>query len=641
MADKDVSQKSKLTYQELFDVMSGFGEVVRAMGAGAETKVNVSQGIKHLQEITERTHEQRLADSAETPRRFAVMPYGNAYHSAGRGIEKPTFYHSVPLVHLRAASKQVALLRSIHAVVERDMKQFAKRVVHEGDVGYKIMHKEECNDEFNPKGVEKEVLEVKRRHIQSLFDQPDPMFAKTFHNFMTKMLTDHLEIDRTCIAIGYKNDPEYFELSGRLQRPVSFTPVDGITIKPVYEYVNQFLRRQYGYQRATPDMYKRGIDELSRQHMRNMLGKTRASDFYDLAYVQEQYGSLVNYFTEEEIVVGIANPRPDLGWYGYGESNVERCVSMILAFTYAFTYNVRNFEDGVLPEGIVSVVGDFVQESLQATHDRLLHQTSGTPLNMHRTPWFHISASAAKEGSGVKYTPLRPHNKDMLYHEWMHLVTALTCSVYSLPIEKLQMDKGAGTGLDASGNFRLEQMREFAYLRSYLYFFKSMMDELVRKVHPEFCFEWEGIRHDDEERKLDLIAKRTYLTLDEKRSRDGLKTYEESLKDDFDVGQTKMKDVAKIVGNLVLEPQLQAINQEIVQAALGTGGAPGEGPPGEMPALPPGPGEDDEDVIDAEFEEMPEEEEEDKPEPKGKKKKEEEGVTKSFNQPRVNARFRR
>lgn len=555
--------------QELLSGIESLFNLRKAIESDGEVRAHVASGVKHLQSIINKPTAERIREGAMAPRRFAMMPYGYmGWGGTGRGLEKPIYYHSVPLLHLRAAAKQVALLRSIHSVIERDLKQFAKRAVRDGDVGYKIEHKCEHEQSFNPTKQEQAINDIKKQHIYDILEMPDPQFAKTFHNFVTKILADHLDIDRIAIGVTYKLDPEYHRLSGKMERPVAFTPIDGTTIKPVEQYVQQFLRQE-GIRDVNPSSVRRAKDKLSQQFYRDMKGKTRASDFFDLAYVQERSGSLVNYFTEDEIMLGIGNPRPDLGWYGYGESYVERSISVILAFTYAFTYNVRQFEDGVLPEGMVAVIGEYTQEGMEAFRDRLRMQTSGTPHNMNRTPFFHITSEASKQGAGIKWVPFRAHNKDMLFHEWMQMVTALACANYSLPIEKLQMGKfnAGGSQLSSEGGFHMQQMREFSYLRGYLYFFKSLMDEVVRKIYPDFVFEWEGIRPDDEERKLDLIAKRTHLTLDEIRSRDGLEPYD-TVVEEMDVGGANMKDVAKTMGSLIPHPQFAQINQQIVQNVL-------------------------------------------------------------------------
>lgn len=616
------STGNDITADELLKTL-GAETLIRAIEERGETKMHVSAGVKHLQELIDKPVEQRKREAAQLPRRFAMTPYGAMqWGGHGRGIEKPIYLNSVPLFHLRQAAKQVALLRSIHSVIERDMKQFAKRATREGDIGYEVVHKNEHEESFNPTKQEKEIIDIKKQHVYGALEMPDPQFAKTFHAFMTKTLADHLDIDRIAIGVTYKLDPAYQSISGKMERPVSFIPVDGMTIKPVAQYVEQFMRRS-GITSPDHDDYRRGMDELSRKHMHAMHGKTRAADFYELAYLQERNGALVNYFMDEELIIGIGNPRPDIGWYGYGESYVERSIAAILAFTYAFTYNVRQFEDGILPEGIVAVIGEYTQEGMSALRDKFLHQTSGTPLNMNRTPLFNITPEASKHGADIKWVPFRPHNKDMLFHEWMQLVTAFTCANYSVPIEKLQMGKfnAAGSGISEEGGYRMQQMREFSYLRGYLYFYKSVMDEIVRKLHPDLCFEWVGIRPDDEERKLKLISERSsHLTIDEMRSRDGLEAYEKVAGED-------MKDAAKVIGGLIPNPQLSGINQQVVQSKLGMD-VPGEMPEGVE-------GEDEGDLEAMLREATP---------GKGKEKPEEEGpeVEKSVSSKRIaNARFKR
>jgi hypothetical protein len=579
-----------ITAEDLFDAFVGFAEIAKALpiNRGEAT----ASGLKHIQSIIDQPPEQRRREMAQIPRRFGLTYPGHlARTSSGRGIEKPIYFSNVSHQHLRSASKQVMLLRAIHAVISHDMKQFAVQSMrsHAGEIGYDVSHKLRYEDDYKPTKSEQKVNDLKRKHVLSLLERPDPQVSSTFQKFISATIADHLEIDRVAIGITYEADQEYYKLSGKPLRPISFTPIDGATIKPTIQYVQQFMRREQIP--LSEDGYKRAADILSKRYEAQMRGKTRARDFYELAYVQEVHAQLVNFFTEDEIKLGITSPRSEIGWFGYGESNVEKSVASILAFTYAFVYNVRNFEDGVLPEGVAVVIGDYKADAMHSLKDQLLAQTSGTPLNMHRTPFFNITSDAHKAGADFKFVKFRDHNKDMLYHEWMGLVTALACAVYSFPIEKLHMDKSRTEApVVDSRSTGLNVMREFAYLRGYLNSFKSMMNELVSTVYPDFVFEWCGIRPDDEEKKLELIKKRDFMTLNEMRARDGLPKYEDVVKD-VDVEGFDAVNYAKVAGNLVLHPQLQAINQTAVQGALTP--AQDEGEPS-LPEFPEAEGEEKE-----------------------------------------------
>lgn len=593
-----------ISAEELLNALAGFAEIVKALpDKGGAT----ASGIQHIQSIIDQPPEQRRREMAQVPRRFGLTYPGHlARTTSGRGIEKPIYFSNVSHQHLRSAAKQVMLLRAIHAVISHDMKQFAVQSMrsHAGEIGYDVVHKLKYEDDFKPTKSEQKVIDLKRKHILSLLERPDPQVSSTFQKFISATVADHLEIDRVAMGITYEADTEYYKLSKKPLRPISFMPIDGATVKPTIQYVQQFMRRERIP--LNEDGYKRAADILSKRYETQMRGKTRARDFYELAYVQEVHAQLVNFFTEDEIKLGITSPRSEVGWFGYGESNVEKSVASILAFTYAFVYNVRNFEDGVLPEGVAVVIGDYKADAMTSLKDHLLATTSGTPLNMHRTPFFNITSDAHKAGADFKFVKFRDHNKDMRYHEWMNLVTALACAVYSFPIEKLHMDKSRTDAPVFDGkNAGLSVMREYSYLRGYLNSFKSIINELVSTIYPDFAFEWVGVRPDDEEKKLDLIKKRDFMTLDEMRARDGLPSYADVVKK-VDVEGYDAEKYAKIAGSLVLHPQLQAINQTVVQGAL----AP---PEEEEPSMP----------------EFPEAEEE---EPE-----KEEGVTKSLI---TNARFK-
>ena len=577
---------AKITAEDLFELFAGFAEIAKALPSRGEA---TASGLKHIQGIIDQPPEQRRKEMAQVPRRFGLTYPGHlARTTSGRGIEKPIYFSNVSHQHLRSASKQVMLLRSIHAVISHDMKQFAVRSMrsHAGEIGYDVVHKLKYEDDFKPTKSEQKVMDLKRSHVLSLLERPDPQISSTFQRFISATIADHLEIDRVAIGITYEADQEYFKLSGKPLRPISFMPIDGATIKPTIQYVQQYMRREHIP--LSEDGYRRAADTLSKRYEEHMHGKTRARDFYELAYVQEVHAQLVNFFTEDEIKLGITSPRSEVGWFGYGESNVEKSVAAILAFTYAFVYNVRNFEDGVLPEGVAVVIGDYKADAMSSLKDQLLATTSGTPLNMHRTPFFNITSDAHKAGADFKFVKFREHNKDMLYHEWMGLVTALACAVYSFPIEKLHMDKSRSDAPVVEGrDTSLSTMREYSYLRGYLNSFRSIMNELVSTIYPDFAFEWVGVRPDDEEKKLELIKKRDFMTLDEMRARDGLPPYVDVVKK-VDVEGYDAERYAKIAGSLVLHPQLQAINQTVVQGALAP--APEE----EEPSLPEFPEPDEE-----------------------------------------------
>jgi len=82
----------------------------------------------------------------------------------------------------------------------------------------------------------------------------------------------------------------------------------------------------------------------------------------------------------------------------------------------------------------------------------------------------------------------------------MNLVTALACACFGMPPEEINVRPAAGGNkylFEGSRNQQIQESKEEG-LYAIRYHLKTVMDMIIKRIHPELTFEWFGLSGDED-----------------------------------------------------------------------------------------------------------------------------------------------
>jgi hypothetical protein len=127
------------------------------------------------------------------------------------------------------------------------------------------------------------------------------------------------------------------------------------------------------------------------------------------------------------------NPRTEWGSFGYGKSEVEQALDVILGVLYGMNANKEWFTDNHIPNGILSLVGQFGPNEVQQLRLRLKQEVGG----LGRYFGMPIIASPPGAGTGVNYVPFNPKQDfGMVSEQWITFCVAVGAGIFQISPEE-------------------------------------------------------------------------------------------------------------------------------------------------------------------------------------------------------------
>ena len=493
----------------------------------------------------------------------APGPSGQAGHLRGVTIDPNTINQAV--MGLRQASprfmgfwtlrEMARVTPPVAAIVrtrQNQVARFARLPRYEGDIGFRIGLRD---PEAKPTGADKRQMRLLEDAILAcgLGPDPDGLRRDGFGAWVRKVVNDSLVLD--AVAVELRGD--------RRGGLYDWWAIDAGSIRltvPTYQ-AQQGIKNVGGYG-ITGQGYG-GVSAEAKEAIR---------------YAQLIQGTVHAEFSAQDMAYWIRNPRTDLDANGYGYSELEVLVEVVTGFLNALLYNGRYFTHSSIPEGVLSVVGNYTQENLDDFRRHWNAMVSGV------TNAWRVPILASKDGKGINWTSMKSSNRDMMFHEWMDFLLTIACAVYQIDREELGFGaKGAGEagGLaDGNNNGTLAHSMSKG-LWPLMTLIESGINEdiLPRLPNSEgFIFHWTGIDPDQEDQKIARLEKLLtagILTPNEARALRDMKAIpEEAL-----WGDAPIQSSAYQAWAMGMQAKLQAESGGSEEAAPGDEAPPSEGGP--------------------------------------------------------------
>ncbi len=396
-----------------------------------------------------------------------------------------------------------------------------------------------------------------RKKLRPGIDYPEYDFA----GFITAIMRDSFEIDALCFEKVRKVDGSLFTL----------WPVDGATI-------NRFLPRK-----KFPGDDPRTLDAGEAQEL---LGDAvrwmddRGDAETEAAFCQVIDGTPRAYFGHEDLCYRYRNVRTDVRFAGFGYAEAEQLVSVITGILNAERFNLSNFSNGHIPEGILQLVGSYDKGDLDSMKRDWQASGQGV-INANRLAI--IASRDAK--AAASWIALRSSNRDMEYPSWLDFLVRVTCAVCNIAPEEINFQGYGQTG----GLFEKGPEAEIKHSKDkglvpILHGLAKIMTGVVQEMEDDLEFRFTGLDADDEDAKEERMVKRLgagYSTVNMERA----------IRDDDPIPAEEKWGDAPLnpIANQIWQGEQQAKQQEQM-----AGEPPAEGSPDRMNFFraPQKPGED-------------------------------------------------
>ena len=339
-----------------------------------------------------------------------------------------------------------------------------------------------------------------------------------FDTFIRKIVRDSLTYDQMCFEI----------IPDRKGRPSEFVAVDAATI------------------RAASEDYQPDSSWSMKAPKRNDIVK----------WVQVVDGSVVSWFTSQEMAFGVRNPRTNINLQPYGFSELEQLIQQITSHLYAEEYNSKFFSQGGTTKGIINIKSDpngiGNKEQLESFKRQWRAQVNGMT-GAWKTPVLQVP-------DGIEYIGVSQSNREMEFEKWMNYLVNIVCAIYQIDPAEINFPNNAGVGGSGGSVFESSQEAKIKNskdkgLKPLLRFVETMINKyIISRFSYDYVFTFTGLEDKTEEEKADLDSKqvKTWKTVNEIRKEHG----EEPLEN----------------GDIILDPSyLNYIQQQAMAAGMNEG----------------------------------------------------------------------
>lgn len=387
----------------------------------------------------------------------------------------------------------------------------------EDGVGYKIRLR---NPNEVPTEEQQEIINSMELFLENCGFNNDNN-RDDFDTFIRKIVRDSLTYDQTCFEI----------IPDRKGKPAQFVAVDASTIRAASEEFDNTL----------------------------LTGRNPKSN-EEVKWVQIINGTIVAWFTANEMAFGVRNPRTNLDLQPYGYSELEQLINQITSHLYAEEYNSKFFSQGGTTKGIINLKGDpngiGNKEQLESFKRQWRAQVNGMT-GAWKTPVVQIP-------DGVEYINVSQSNREMEFEKWMNYLINIVCAVYQIDPAEVNFANNGGVGGGSSGIFesnnesKLKNSRDKG-LKPLLRFIESIINKyIISRFSQEYVFCFTGLDDKSEEEKAELDSKQSkvWKTVNEIRQEHGLEPIDN--------------------GDVILDPSWLNYNQQKSMMAQSEGTAPAE-----------------------------------------------------------------
>lgn len=235
--------------------------------------------------------------------------------------------------------------------------------------------------------------------------------------------------------------------------------------------------------------------------------------------VQLLDGQVIQEFRANELAFMVRNPRSSIQAQGYGTSEIDMILHVIVAMLWAFDYNKRFFSQGSTPKGFINFKGQVPARKLQEFRHFFYRMISGIE-NAWRTPVMNAE-------QGVEWVSMQSSNRDMEYSAWMDFLIKLTSAIMLIDPTEFGFkygNEGDRSLFESANEQKITQSKDKGLKPLLIRYQNEINKMIVQRIDEDFELEFLGLDALTQTEKADLDEKkaRTYLTIDEIRESEGL-----------------------------------------------------------------------------------------------------------------------
>lgn len=436
-----------------------------------------------------------------------VDPYTSPLYYGGYGKNQHfwgSYGSGLSFELLRLAARRCLLIQAMHSCCLHEFLQLAPYAPTRQDIGWRIeptpvmrqQHARELGAQVPDMPPE---LEARRARVQARFEVPHPLYEPTFAGFLSKILKDHLTINRVCIEL----------IRNQRGQVVQFRAVDGATILPTLCVLDRFIA-QRGVGAGRPMGYETAA---------KMLTEETGHPIRDAEYVCVMRGQLVGTFMPGELLIWEFDPSTDTREL-FPPSYVEKALEGIISWIYAFQYNKQYFQSGNPIEVMLGISGAIEDDSFVALQEQLRENFSGIK-GAWRVPLVQLPVDGM-----LSVIKLKSTHTEMQFMEWIDVLISLVCAVYRKHPNRIYFAGKAHEGqaiFEHSREHDIESSEEEGFTNNRI-FFGQHLTQLARLLDPLMQLSWSGLDLDDRSAQITIETQEVthYLPIDELRERIGL-----------------------------------------------------------------------------------------------------------------------
>jgi hypothetical protein len=450
---------------------------------------------------------------AKLSQNIAQDPKGLLYDPF-TALDQMGFRERPTAITFRTLNEMARRCTPIMAIVQTRLNQmaaFADPQPDEHGVGFKVVLKDR-RAEMSAK-LQKRADEISRWIVSC--GHPELKIKRDrFGAFIRKSVYDSMVYDQFCAEIIQSKDGEY---------PAYWRALDASTIR-----------------------ISDTLDEV---------------DYIDdsIQYVQVYDNTIIAEFTEEDLIFGVRNPRSDIRYSGYGQSELETLITIVTAMLWGVDYNAKFFTQGSVAKGLLNFKGAVPEKELIAFRRNWYSMITGVQ-NAFRTPVLNAE--------DVQWINMQQSNRDMEFSGWIDWLLKVSCAVYQIAPEEIGFQFGntgqSSSMSEGSQESKLKYSRDKGLVPLAKFFVEQMNDKVVRHLDDRFKLEFAGINARDAEALIELQAKEV----------SSVKTVNEARK------ERGLQPLPKDQGDVILNPTWIQWAQAREQAAQQGAGGMGMGIPG-------------------------------------------------------------
>lgn len=266
---------------------------------------------------------------------------------------------------------------------------------------------------------------------------------------------------------------------------------------------------------------------------------------------------VVSFYTPNDLIYEVRNPRTDITMSRYGYAETEMFVRVVTGFLNAMTYNMAGFDRNTLPRGILTVYGKFDEKQLNFFKRQWNSMLAG-PAQRWRLPVF-VSTDGSQ--AAAKYEKVDSEFNEMHFSKWMTFLVSMICAIYTIAPEEINFDSFTSRttsnlgGSDTAEKLALSKDKGLEPLISFL---ESIYNEsLIPLINKGYEFHYVGLHRDDQKFIEELKMK--VITVDEGRKMVGLEEHENP-----EIGEVPIdQGLLGYYQNLKMQEQQQAMQEQM------------------------------------------------------------------------------